>query len=64
MGPARAGEPAALYDLIADPEETTALPVPPELANDAALVEQVLSRPVPRLDDEQRARLEALGYRE
>lgn len=61
---ARAGEPAAYYDLNADPEETTALPVPPELANDAALLEQVLSRPAPRLDDEQRARLEALGYRE
>ena len=40
------------------------LPVPAELANDVAMLDQVLSKPVPRLDDAQRARLEQLGYRE
>lgn len=57
-------EPAVWFDLASDPGETNPLPVPAELANDVAMLDQVLSRPVPRLDDAQRARLEQLGYRE
>lgn len=60
----RGDEPAVWFDLMADPGELNPLPVPAELVNDVAVLEQVLSKPVPRLDDAQRERLEKLGYRE
>jgi len=55
-------ESPAWFDLRLDPEELDPLPVPDELAPEVARLEALIADAPPPLSEEQRLRLQALGY--